>query len=252
MKPKVIVYFVSALFIVSSIAFYFISNEMPEKKYFTTGEYDIWITESYDSVLHNDLSETVANTEAATDIRQYLYININAASIEEFMLLDGIGEIIAGNIINYRAYMGGFKNIEEIMNVSGIGEKTFSAIKDHIYVEDPVYYSDPTEIQTDEVEETFQESVPINVAEIPETNPEAEEYASETQAAYLKYDLNTVTYEELLTIPGIGAETAESIINLRTSIKYFSHPYELLYADGMTEEYLSEIINFFYVKNIEN
>ena len=61
-------------------------------------------------------------------------ININTASRGELMDLSGIGEVLAGRIIEYRERNGGFSRIEDLRNVSGIGEKRFEAIKDDIRV----------------------------------------------------------------------------------------------------------------------
>jgi competence protein ComEA len=61
-------------------------------------------------------------------------ININTATRGELMDLTGVGDVIAGRIIDYRDRHGGFSRIEDIMNVSGIGEKRFEAIKDNITV----------------------------------------------------------------------------------------------------------------------
>lgn len=55
--------------------------------------------------------------------------NINSAGKIELMKLPGIGEAVADRIIEYREQSGGFSSIEEIMNVSGIGESKFDAIK---------------------------------------------------------------------------------------------------------------------------
>lgn len=64
-----------------------------------------------------------------------LWININTDKIYELTLLDGIGDELAIRIINYRKTNGDFGVIEEVMKVSGIGEKTFEKFKDNIYVE---------------------------------------------------------------------------------------------------------------------
>ena len=61
-------------------------------------------------------------------------ININTANLNELMELDGIGELTAKKIINYRNGHS-FKKTEDIMNVSGIGKKKFEAIKNYITVE---------------------------------------------------------------------------------------------------------------------
>ncbi|KAB3533109.1 helix-hairpin-helix domain-containing protein [Alkaliphilus serpentinus] len=61
-------------------------------------------------------------------------ININTADSKGLISLNGIGEAIANRIIEYRNVNGPFKSIEEIKNVSGIGESKFNAIKDKITV----------------------------------------------------------------------------------------------------------------------
>ena len=61
-------------------------------------------------------------------------ININTASRGELMDLSGIGEVLAGRIIDYRNQNGNFSRIEDIMKVTGIGERRFESIKDKITV----------------------------------------------------------------------------------------------------------------------
>ena len=61
--------------------------------------------------------------------------NINSATKIELMELPGIGETTAMKIIAYREEHGPFSSIEELMNVSGIGESKFAAIKELITTE---------------------------------------------------------------------------------------------------------------------
>ena len=68
-----------------------------------------------------------------TEILEEEKVNINEASKEELMSLDGIGEATANKIIEYRKE-NEFLIIEDIMNVSGIGEAKFDNIKDDICV----------------------------------------------------------------------------------------------------------------------
>ena len=59
-------------------------------------------------------------------------ISINTASKNELITLPGIGDKTADLIIEYRNTNNGFKYIEELLNIKGIGEKKFEKIKDRI------------------------------------------------------------------------------------------------------------------------
>lgn len=83
------------------------------------GEEDIKIIES-----------PVNETTTSTDTK----ININEADESLLMTLNGIGASKAANILQYREEKGYFKTIEEIKNVSGIGEATFNQLKESITV----------------------------------------------------------------------------------------------------------------------
>lgn len=62
-------------------------------------------------------------------------ININTAGTNQLISLPGIGEKTAQKIILLRNERGGFKNMEELMDVRGIGEVKFNKIKKFLYIE---------------------------------------------------------------------------------------------------------------------
>jgi len=59
-------------------------------------------------------------------------VNINTAGVDELVALPGIGKAYAERILEYRQKNGPFKRIEDILNVRGIGEKTFERIRDRL------------------------------------------------------------------------------------------------------------------------
>lgn len=62
-------------------------------------------------------------------------VNINNADVSELMTITGIGSSRANAIVSYREKNGKFKSVSDIMNVSGIKEKTYESIKDYICVD---------------------------------------------------------------------------------------------------------------------
>jgi len=73
--------------------------------------------------------------EATQHVTAQSQININTATKEQLKTLPGVGDVIAQRIIDYRTEYGNFKNTSQIKNVKGIGEKTYSEIKELIKVE---------------------------------------------------------------------------------------------------------------------
>lgn len=61
-------------------------------------------------------------------------VNINLATSEELQTITGVGPSTAEKIIAYREEYGGFDRIEELMDISGIGEKTFKKMEDQVTV----------------------------------------------------------------------------------------------------------------------
>ncbi len=62
-------------------------------------------------------------------------INLNSATKEELMRIDGIGEVLATRVIGYREKIGVFRDVNQIKNVEGIGDKMFESIKKYLSIE---------------------------------------------------------------------------------------------------------------------
>ncbi len=109
-----------------------IYSEYEVNNWLTTKQEEDYLQEkcqnSEDSKIENDacISDNVIENNETL-------ININTATKEELMTLSGIGETKALAIISYREKTP-FTSIEDIKNVSGIGDSTYNEIKDYITV----------------------------------------------------------------------------------------------------------------------
>lgn len=59
-------------------------------------------------------------------------VNINTATVDEIASINGLSETLANKIVEYREINGSFNTLEEIMNVTGIGIKTYEKVRDYI------------------------------------------------------------------------------------------------------------------------
>ena len=81
---------------------------------------------------------TVTTRETAAEVvpESALPVNVNTATAEELDVLPGIGPALAGRIIAYRAEHGPFTAVEQLLEVSGIGEAVLDGLRDQIVLED--------------------------------------------------------------------------------------------------------------------
>ena len=80
-------------------------------------------------------SAPVFSQDASSNASEAVRVNLNTATVEELVELPGVGQAVAARIVAYRETNGSFGKIEEIMNVRGIGEKTFLRLRPLVFVE---------------------------------------------------------------------------------------------------------------------
>lgn len=96
-----------------------------QKLYIPTTEEDV------ESVLMENGENIIQNTNLSGKSKM---ININKANESELEEIPGVGPSMASKIVNYRKENGEFKSIEDLKNISGIGEKKFEAMREYISV----------------------------------------------------------------------------------------------------------------------
>ena len=86
------------------------------------------------TVYRNITSVTSLSTDPS--IQSSFKLDINTASVEELTYIPGIGEATAAQIVAHRKQHGHFKNLEDLLQVKGIGQKTYDKISDYLTVGD--------------------------------------------------------------------------------------------------------------------
>ena len=177
-----------------------------------------------------DAAELAFPEEAEPEISYPL--DLNAATAEELETLPGVGAILAERIVSYREAVGGFQTLEELQQVNGIGSGIYSQIAPYLFI--------IGELQTISPEPDTQPS------ESSEPTMPEEKTASDSESIP-RLDINIATAEDFQKLPNVTPEQAEAIVRLRTQIQYFQNIYELLYADGMTDQLFLLIRDYLYV-----
>lgn len=109
-----------------------IYSEYEVKNWLTTKQEEEYLQEKCQNSEESKIENDACISDNAIENKETL-ININTATKEELMTLSGIGETKALAIISYREKTP-FTSIEDIKNVSGIGDSTYNEIKDYITV----------------------------------------------------------------------------------------------------------------------
>lgn len=136
-EKRVIIFFLLALGLGNAVLLYKKTHPAfaPNLKY---GSLDLAKPGEIKSVPEDTLGTEIvfANKEARS--RKALLtgkININSAGQSDLERLPSIGPVMAKKIINYRSASGGFRQVEDLMKVQGIGNKKFNKLRDHVFVD---------------------------------------------------------------------------------------------------------------------
>ncbi len=149
-------------------------------------------------------------------------VELNHATFDELCAIPEIGTVTAQKIIDFRDEHQGFLNLQQLLEISGIGEQTYQTILPYLYLENE-YFPPESEISETLPEVTeFEEEPPPEITEPPEIPI---------------INLNTATKEQLLLLPECDETLAESILTLRDrDIHIFHHIDEITFAENVTIE----------------
>ena len=202
----------------------------------------------------NTVENTTKHSASENSVVADLPINLNTATKEELMTLDGIGEKLAERIIAYRLEGNCFYSVDEITLVDGIGDSFLEKNADRIFVDTesvPVVatVTTPPETETEttrsETTTTAEETTVTTTEETTVTT--TEETTTVTEDEWIEpVNLNTCDFDDLMTLP-ITEEQALAILELREKIDYFTGPRELILADGIDYATYNRIEPYVYV-----
>ena len=140
-------------------------------------------------------------------------ININTATASQLTALNGIGEIKAAAIVEYRRQHGNFSSVDDLLNVRGIGEKILEGLRDQVTVGAPS----------------------VTAASTGTTHEITQDYSSGL------ININTATASQLTALNGIGETKAAAIVEYREQHGRFTSVDELLNVRGIGEKTLANI-----------
>ena len=164
-------------------------------------------------------------------------IDINEATAEQLMEIEGIGEVLAQRIVDYIAENGRLNSIDELLNVEGIGEQKLEKIREFVYVEGEQTTAEDTspapKTTTVPCETTKPQTVTskelTTTAKTTTFSAESVEIASaEEKKTRHTVNINTATAQEIEEGLLLTAEEAQAIVQLREEIGGYSTIYEIL------------------------
>ncbi|XP_048195429.1 endonuclease/exonuclease/phosphatase family domain-containing protein 1 [Perognathus longimembris pacificus] len=154
-------------------------------------------------------------------------LNINTATEEELMTLPGVTRAVARSIVEYREYIGGFKKVEDLALVSGVGATKLEQVKFEICVSSKGSSAQhsPSSLRRDLLAEQQPHHLATSVPLTPRVN------------------INTATPAQLMSVRGLTEKMALSIVDFRREHGPFRSVEDLVRMDGISAAFLDRIRN---------
>lgn len=154
-------------------------------------------------------------------------LNINTATEEELMTLPGVGRQVAQNIVEYREYIGGFKKVEDLALVSGVGAAKLEQVKFEICVS----------------------SKSGSAQHSPNSLRKDMEYGHHSgHLSATRININTATAAQLMNLRGLTDEMAQDIVLYRTQHGPLKSIEDLVKVDSITISFLDKVRHQVYVQ----
>lgn len=148
--------------------------------------------------------QDIQEIDSGQTAKPSLAIDLNAANREELQLLPGIGPVKAEAILAHRTEMGGFRTVQQLLEVKGIGPKTLEGLRPLVRIGSEPFAPKAIEVSRRSPSNDLAHlSVNIEDREIP-------------------VDVNRASSQELQTLKGIGPVLAERIIQSRLKAPFRS------------------------------
>ncbi|XP_053570387.1 endonuclease/exonuclease/phosphatase family domain-containing protein 1 [Bombina bombina] len=154
-------------------------------------------------------------------------LNINTATEEELMTLPGVTRQVAQNIVEYREYIGGFKKVEDLALVSGVGAAKLEQVKFEICVS----------------------SKSSSAQHSPNSLRKDVDHAHHGQhLSAARVNLNTATTAQLMSLRGVTEEMAQGIIQYRSQNGPLKSVEDLVKVDSISPSFLDKVRHQVYVQ----
>lgn len=193
--------------------------------------------------------------ETQAEIAYSFPADINTADRDMLMAVNGIGEVTADRVLDYRDSVGVIYNMDMLLEVNGIGDGTLGLLKEYFYVDEADYrdmpedndegencdnnYNDYEQTQTSKAETTARQTTTrqrrtTTVRTTTTTIPKERQ----------PVNINAADWEEIADKLLLDEDRAKEIVAVREQIEYYSSPNELLLCSGFSEKLVAELWDY--------
>lgn len=193
------------------------------------------------STVKNTSAASVASVSATSKPEYVFPADINKVSKEQLMEIDGIGEVTAGKIIEYRSAKGGFHSLRELTEIDGIGEKTYNHLCGYLFVSDDMTVTSVSTSAASAKTTTFSKTTstapktatPKTTTVTTTVTTKATTSQTTPEPVRRAVNINKASAEEISECLLIDIPTAEAIVYFRENSGGYKNAYELILIDDL-------------------